>query len=172
MALTAPQRLLAQGLKALYEYVPVLLGGTANAYNVPALNASGQLDITMMPTGVGADTQIITASEAITAGALVNIYSNAGSPAVRNADGSTTGKQAHGFTLSAIASGSAGTIYLSGLDTAVTGLTPGDAYLSDTTPGAVATAGATIAGHTYQQVGVVTSAGVLQYDYNPPVTRA
>ena len=172
MPLTAPQRLLAQGLKALYEYVPTLIGGSANAFNVPALGATGQLEISMMPTGIGPDTQQIAASEAVTAGALVNVYSNAGTQAVRNADGSTTGKQAHGFVLSSIASGATGTVYLSGLNTAVTGLTPGDAFLSDTAPGGVAAAGATIAGHTYQQVGVVTAAGVLQFDYNPPVTRA
>jgi hypothetical protein len=171
-ALTAVQRLLAQGVKSLVEYVPVIVGGVANAFQVPALNAAGQLDVTMMPTGVGPDTEQMVASEALSAGALVNVYANSGAPNARNADGSTTGKQADGFVLAAVAAGGQATVYLSGLNTAVSGLTPGLAFLSDTALGGVAAAGATAAGRTFQQVGVVTQAGHLQFAPQVPVTRA
>ena len=143
-ALSSVQRVLTQGLKALVEYVPVLTGGSGNAYNIPALG----------PT------------------ALVNIWTSSGTVSARNADGSTTGKQADGFVLSAVASGGQATVYLSGLDTAVTGLTAGLAYLSATTAGGVSTTGATTAGQTYQQVGVVTATGVLQFSPQVPVQRS
>ncbi len=171
-ALTAVQRILTVGTKALAEYVPVLLGGSGSAYNVPALNANGQLDVTMLPTGVGPDTQTLPATEGISAGALVNVWSSSGTVSVRNADGSTSGKEADGFVLAAVASGSQATVYLTGLNTAVSGLAPGLGYLSDTTVGAVASVGATTAGHTYQQVGVVTAAGVLQFNPLLAITRS
>lgn len=171
-ALTAVQRVMAQGAKAVYEYVAVTVGGAANAFQIPALNASGMLDVTMMPTGIGPDTEQMPASEALAAGALVNIYSNAGTVTARNADGSTTGKQADGFVMAAVASGSQATVFLSGLNTTLSGLTAGLAFLSDTAAGGVSAAGATIAGHTFQQVGVVTAAGHLQFNPQEPVTRA
>ncbi|MCJ2072418.1 hypothetical protein MKK75_27110 [Methylobacterium sp. J-030] len=171
-ALTAVQRLLVQGVKSLAEYVPVLAGGVANAFQIPALDANGLLPVTMMPTGIGPDTEQMPASEALSAGALVNVYANGGVATARNADGSTTGKQADGFVLAAVAAGGTATVFLSGLNTALAGLTPGLGFLSDTAVGAVAAAGATAAGHTFQQVGVVTQAGHLQFDPQVPVTRA
>jgi hypothetical protein len=171
-ALAQPQRLLTQGAKALVEYVPVTVGGAANAGNVPALDANGQLGVTMLPTGVGPDTQVLPATEAISAGALVNVWVSSGTVSVRNADGSTVGKEADGFVLAAVTSGNQATVYLSGLNTAVSGLTAGLAYLSDTTVGGVSATGATTAGHTYQQVGVVTASGVLQFSPQMPVTRS
>lgn len=173
VALAAPQRLLTQGAKAQVEYVPVTTGGAANANNVPALNANGQFDVTMMPTGIGPDTQVLPATEAISAGALVNIWTSSGTISVRNADGSQAGKQADGFVLASAASGSNATVYLSGLNTAAAGTTAaGLVYLSDTSVGQISAAGATVAGHTYQQVGILTAAGTLQFDPQVPVTRA
>lgn len=172
-ALAAVQRLLTQGAKALVEYVPVTVGGAANANNVPALNANGQLDVTMMPTGIGPDTQVLPATEAISAGALVNIFTNSGAISVRNADGSTTGKQADGFVLASVTSGTNATVYLSGLNTAATGTTTaGLVYLSETNVGQISATGATVAGHTYQQVGILTASGTLQFDPQVPVVRA
>jgi hypothetical protein len=79
--------------------------GAANANAIPALTAAGVFDNSLMPSGIGADTAPLTASEAIAAGALINVWNNAGAFAIRNADGSTTGKEAHGFVLAAVASG-------------------------------------------------------------------
>ena len=172
-ALPQPQRLVTQGTARFAEYVPVTTGGAANAFNVPALNANGQLDVTMMPSGIGPDTQVLPATEAISAGALVNIWTSSGTISVRNADGSTTGKQADGFVLAAVASGSNATVYLSGLNTSATGTTTaGLVFLSDTNIGQIAAAGATTPGHTYQQVGILTASGTLQFDPQVPVVRA
>ena len=174
MALT-PQRLLIVNPTGVgdKEYVPVTSGGTANAGQVPALNATGQLDPTMMPPGVAADQQGIAASESIAAGALVNIWTSSGAVLARNADGSTSGKQADGYVTAAVTSGGTATVLFNGINpTPVGAVSAGLAYLSDVAVGNVMAAGATSAGHTYQQVGVVVSGGQLQFNPQTPIVRA
>ena len=169
----ATQRLLAFIAGKMQEYVPILASsGAASSGAVPALNASGTLDVTFMPAGLGADVATMTASEAIAAGAFVNVWSNAGAFSVRNADGSVTGKQADGFVLSALASGASGTVYFGGLNTSVTGMAPGLVYLSDTAIGGAMVSGATTAGHTFQQIGMALSATSIQFDPQVAVVRA
>ena len=167
------QRFLAIAAGVRTEVVPAAVGGAASAGQIPALNATtGLLDVTMLPTGVGPDVQTETASEAISGPALVNVYSNAGTPAVRNANGSAVGKEANGFVLASVASGAQAAVYGGGLASGFTGLTPGPAYLSDTAAGGVASTGATTAGHTYQRVGTALTATVLQFAPQEPVVRA
>ncbi len=169
----ATQRLIALVANKLAEYVPILLSaGVSSSGSVAALDGSGRFDISFMPTGLGADVATMTASEAISAGAFVNIWSNAGAFAVRNADGAVANKQADGFVLSAIASGASGLVYFQGINTAVTGQVPGLVFLSDTAVGAAATMGATIAGHTFQQIGLALTATTIQFDPEPAILRA
>lgn len=169
----AIQRLLAIVSGKVQEYVAtVTSSGAASAGQIPALDASGRLDSTTMPSGVGADTVTLPASEALSAGAFVNIWSNAGTPSVRNADGSTAGKQADGFVLAAVTSGGSATVYLSGVNTAVSGQTAGLVYLSDTTVGGTMATGASTAGHTFQQIGMAVSATSIQFDPQQPIVRA
>ena len=171
--MAAVQRILALVTGKITEYIPLTASaGAASAGQVIATNSAGTLDVTLLPSGVGPDTQSLTASEAISAGAYVNIYSNAGAFAVRNADGSTTGKEADGFVLAAVASGGQATVYLSGINNAVTGQVPGLVFLSDTSVGAGATNGATTPGHTYQQLGLAISATAVQFDPQLPIIRS
>jgi hypothetical protein len=67
---------------------------TPNA--IVAMDATGRVDISVLPVGVGSETITAVASEAITAGAFVNYYSNAGVLNVRNADATTNAKPANG----------------------------------------------------------------------------
>ena len=153
------------------EYAPAQTSsGVATAGQVIASNASGVLDPSFLPPGVAPDVQTMIASEALVAGALVNIFNNAGAPNAQKADNATPTKEAHGFVLSAVASGGTATVYPSGLNTAVTGLTPGPAYLG--AAGAIASAGASTAGQIYQAVGVAVSPTALQFDYTPSILRA
>lgn len=109
--------------------------GAGDAGKVPLLNAQGQFDQTFMPPGVAADVGLIVASEALAAGDLVNIYSNVGAANCRKADGSTTGKEANGFVLAAVGAAATATVYFEGLNNQCTGLTPGTQFLSGATPG-------------------------------------
>lgn len=146
--------------------------GAGDAGKIVSLNSAGQVDTTMMPTGIGPDTVTVTASEALAAGNLVNIYNNAGTANCRKADASTTGKEAWGYVLGAVSNGASATVYLSGLNTAVTGLTPGKQFLSDTTPGAATTTAASGSGHVSQVVGVASSATALQFDPQTAIALA
>lgn len=59
--------------------------GAASAGDIPALDESGSIDMSMMPVGLGADTAAIAASEALAAGDFVNIWNSSGAK-VRKAD--------------------------------------------------------------------------------------
>lgn len=144
--------------------------GAANANDIPALDAAGRLDNSMMPVGIGADTQAITTSEALASGDWVNIHNSTG-PKARKADATVAGKHAHGFVLAAFGSGVLATVYLEGSNTQVTGQTAGDVYLQ-TTPGL---GGATIpsaAGNVVQRLGVATSTTVVNFEPQPEVVLA
>lgn len=133
--------------------------GAADAGRLPQLDASGRLDNSVMPVGIGADTASIQASEALAAGDFVNIHNVSGAPRVRKADAATSGKEAHGFVLAAVASGANATVYFEGQNTQVTGKTPGARqYLSPTTPGATTETPPSAAGQVVQFVGVAISA--------------
>lgn len=130
--------------------------------------ADGRLDISVLPVGVGADTAVINASEALAAGDLVNIWNNSGTANVRKADASTAGKEAHGFVLAAVASGQPATVYFEGTNTQMTGLTPGRQYLS-TTPGKTSATAPTGSGQVVQVVGFAVSATAMNFQSTLPI---
>jgi hypothetical protein len=134
--------------------------GAADAGKIVQLDAQGKLDSTLMPIGIGADTQIIVASEALTAGDFVNIHNSTGAKA-RKADATTPGKEAHGFVLGTFTSGSNATIYFEGTNNQVTGQTPGIVFLSAAAPGQAVNAAPTTAGQFVQPIGLATSATAI-----------
>lgn len=146
--------------------------GAGDSGKVVALDSSGRIDPTMMPTGIGADTASILASEALSAGDQVNIYNNAGTANVRKADASTAGKDAMGFVLSAVSSGANATVYFEGTNTQLTGLTPGRQFLSATTPGKTQATAPTGSGQVVQVVGFATSATAMNFQAELPITLA
>lgn len=150
----------------------VISAGAADSGKLAALDASGRLDTTVMPPGIGADTASITASEALAAGDLVNIWNNAGTANARKADGSTSGKEAHGFVLSAVSNGAAATVYFEGTNTQCTGLTPGGQFLSASTPGKSVAAAPSASGNVVQRVGFAISATAMNFQSQPPVVLA
>lgn len=145
--------------------------GSADAGKTLLLDASGRISSTAMPVGMGADTASITASEALAAGDLVNIWSDGGAFKVRKADASAAGKEAHGFVLAAVSAGAAATVYFEGTNTQMTGLTPGALFLSVTAGKAQASA-PTGAGQVVQRVGFAVSATALNFQASQPVVLA
>lgn len=104
----------------------------------------------------GLVTATLTASETITAPALLNVWNNGGSVNVRNADNSVAGKEAHAYAkANAVSTGSV-TAYFNGILTGLSGLTGGYAYLGAT--GAVTSTAPTTSGQTVQRVGPAISA--------------
>lgn len=150
---------------------PATSGGAGDAGKLPALDSTGRLDTSFMPTGIGADTSIIQASEALVAGDFVNIHNVAGAFRVRKADATTNGKIAHGFVLAAVASAANATVYFEGTNGSVTGQTPGDVFLS-TTPGQGTATPPSASGNAVQNIGVATSATTINFQYNRPIILA
>lgn len=148
----------------------VVSTGAADAGKLTALDASGHLDLSVMPTGVGPDTQSILASESIAAGAYVNIWNNTGVANIRNADNSTAGKEAHGYVLSAVGSGTNGLVYFSGNNVAVTGQTVGNVYLG--TVGAAVSTAPSGSGNVVQRIGEATSASSINTNLQQPIVLA
>jgi hypothetical protein len=144
--------------------------GAGDAGKIPALDAAGRLDNSMMPSGIGADTASVTSSENLAAGDLVNIWNSTGAK-VRKADATTAGKEAHGFVLSAVTSPAAATVYFEGSNTGVTGLTPGPQFLSTTAGVATATAPSGT-GNVVQRVGFATAAAALNFQAGIPIVLA
>lgn len=164
---------IAQSSGALTEVEALVTSaGAGDAGKILALDAAGRLDNTVMPTGIGADTASITASEALAAGDLVNVWNDAGTTKVRKGDGSAAGKPADGFVLSSVSSGAAATVYFEGTMTGLTGLTGGAVYLHGTTAGAVTNTPPSGAGKVVQRVGVATSATTVNFEPGPAITLA
>lgn len=146
--------------------------GASDANKIPALDATGRFDTSLMPVGLGADTASIVASEALSAGDFVNVWDDAGTPKVRKADASSAGKEAHGFVLSAFASAASATVYFEGSNTQLTGLVAGMKYLSVSTPGGAQAAAPTVAGQVVQRLGAAVSATTLKFESDASILLA
>lgn len=145
--------------------------GAADAGKIPALDSTGRIDNSMMPIGIGTDTNSIVASEALSAGDFVNVWDSAGTAKVRKTDATTAGKEANGFVLSAVASGAPATVYFEGTNTQVTGQTPGKVFLGTTAGKATATV-PSAPGNVVQQIGYAVSATAINFNAQVPVTLA
>lgn len=142
----------------------VTSAGVADANKIVALDSTGHLDVTVLPTGVGPDTLSVITSENLAAGDLVNVYNNAGALNARKAD-ATADKEANGFVIVGSTSPAANTVYFTGLDAFQSGFTPGDRlFLSAVTPGKASATPPSAAGQYSQQVGFAVSASTLQFD--------
>lgn len=144
--------------------------GAGDSGKLVALDGSGRIDATMMPVGIGADTASIQASEALSAGDFVNIW-NSGGARVRKADATAAGKEAHGFVLAAVASGANATVYFEGSNTGASGLTPGLVFLQ-TTAGQAGAAAPSGSGNVVQRLGVATSATSVNFEAAQPIVLA
>lgn len=149
---------------------PTTSAGAGDSGKIPSLDAAGRLDTSFMPTGIGADTAAITASEALAAGDLVNVWNSTGAK-VRKADATTAGKRAHGYVLAAVSSSASATVYFEGTNNQVSGLTPGELFLS-TTPGQATATAPSASGNIVQRVGMATAATALNFQAGDPITLA
>ena len=156
---------------ALREVVALVTSaGAGDAGKIVSLDGTGKLDTSVLPVGIGADTKIITTSEALAAGDWVNIHSSTGSKA-RKADATTAGKEAMGFVLAAFGAAAPATVYFEGTNTMVSGQTPGKVYLA-TTAGLGTTTPPSTAGNIVQSIGFALSATEVNFNAGIPVTLA
>ena len=147
--------------------------GAGDAGKAVALDSTGKIDNSMMPVGIGAENDIIPASENLAAGDFVNIYTDTGAVKCRKADGTTSGKSAHGFVLAAVTSGNNATIYrISQTNTQLSGMTPGAKQFLSTTAGAVTETAPNASGNVVQILGVAKSATEMIFAPEKPIVLA
>lgn len=150
----------------------VVSTGAGDAGEVVALDSSGKLDVSVLPTGVGPNVKVILASENIAAGKYINIYDNAGTPNVRLADNSNS-REAHGFLLDAVTSGNNATVYFEGTNNDLSGLTAGARQYLGTAGGVTATPPTFAGGAQISQlVGTAISATEIDTDIDDCVVLA
>lgn len=112
--------------------------GAADANKIIRLDGTGKLSSTLLPVGIGADTQMIVTAEALDAGDFVNIFDDGGTISVRKADNSND-RRADGFVLNAYALAATAEVYFEGTNTSLAGLTLGVRYYLGTAGDVVAT---------------------------------
>jgi hypothetical protein len=147
--------------------------GAADAGKIIALDSAGKLPISMLPDGVGADLNLATASESLSAGAFVNLFSNSGVFSARLAD-HTNGRSADGFVLEAVAASAQATVYQLGeVNSGLSGLIVGADYYLGTAGGTINTPldgeDDNNAGYVDQYLGKAKSATELVTVYDDPV---
>ncbi|WP_257556397.1 DUF2793 domain-containing protein [Sphingobium sp. CFD-2] len=114
---------------------------------------------------LSAPSATIQASEALSAGQVLNLYTSGGAARIRKANATDSSKPANAFTLAAISSGASGAIYFAGqIITGLSSLTPGTTYYLDTTGGALTATPPSSSGNGVQQVGVALSATTLLFN--------
>lgn len=147
------------------------VGGAGQANKIPALDLSGRLDQTMMPTGIGAETAALEAFGALAAGDLVNVFNDGGVMKVRKADASSGVAPANGFVLEAYLATDTATVYFAGLIGSLSGLTPGLHFLS-TTPGQSNHVAPSATGNVVQRIGTALNSTTIFFNPQDPILLA
>lgn len=151
----------------------VTSAGAGNDGDLVALDATGKLDASVLPSGVGQNTVSAVASEALAAGDLINLYNNAGTINCRKADATAEGKECYGFVKASVSNGGTATVYTSGnILTGLSGLTPGARQYLGTTSGARTETPPSTAGNVVQMVGIAASASTIAFEPEEPITVA
>lgn len=146
---------------------------TSTADAIVAMDATGHIDVSVLPVGVGAEVVTCPASENLTSGNLINLWNNSGTINARKADGTTNGKPAHGFVLTNVTSPANATVYLpSQTNTTLSGLTVGADYYLGITAGGLVTTPPSAAGNIVQYVGTAHSATAMVFTPGPTVEVA
>lgn len=120
--------------------------------------------------GAQGQTKVIGASEALTAGDLVDIWNDSGTVKVRKASASA-GYPAEGFVLANVGLGANATVYLFGTVTGLGSLTAGARQFLSTAGARTETAPST-EGYIVQEVGVALSATEMKFEPQPTVLLA
>lgn len=109
----------------------------------------------------------VVASEALSAGDIVNLWSNTGTANVRKAD-NATGKAAHGFVVQAYSGAATAHVCTLGDNLSLSGMTVGQVYLG--TSGGVTSTPPSAAGSIVQDLGFAVSASKLLFQRGIPIT--
>ena len=136
--------------------------GVADANKIVQTDSTGRFDSSLMPVGIGADTQEIVSFEDLVAGDFVNIFDDGGTVSVRKAD-ATNARDANGFVLSGVTAPALATVYFEGTNTQLSGMTGGARQYLGTAGGVTETPNTTT-GQLHQYLGKASSATELNVE--------
>ena len=159
----------ATGLIEEIEALAVSTGAT-DASKPIKTDSNGLIDLSLMPVGVGPDTEDLVASEGLSAGEFVNVFDDAGVPKLRKAD-RTNNRPAHGFVIQNFASGQLAKMYKDSENNALTGLTIGATYFLGIAGAAVTTPPAAGSNHIRQVVGKAMKANNMDVEIGEAIAR-
>jgi len=145
--------------------------GAGDAGKLVALNASGDIDASMLPPGAEANVETIECTETLTDGNFVNIYESTGVKC-RKADATDNTKPAHGFVLANVTSGQNASVYTHGVNNGLTGLNEGVAQFLHTTAGERSETPPSSTGNVVQRLGFAISPTELDFFPGDPIKRA
>jgi len=146
--------------------------GAPDAGDIVALDSAGKISQTMMPNGITPDLANVVSAEDLSAGDLVYIHDNAGTPNVSKADATTIGKEAIGYVLAAVTAPAPIDVYFENTIQGLVGMTAGTTMYLATTAGAATPTAPTGAGNIVQRVGKAISATELSFEPAQPITVA
>ena len=148
--------------------------GAADAGRIAALNASGQIDNTMLPAGIGQNSIAVLANVNLAANDLVEIFDNAGSTEARLASASSaTPRPAMGFVTVSVIAGAMANVIFEGRVGGFVGLTPGQRlYLDNVLAGNAISTPVTGAGNLHQFLGKAVSTTEFNFEPDDPIVLA
>ena len=146
--------------------------GAADAGKLVALDDTGKLKDSLLPAQSGSTLIKAVASEAVTAGSLLNLWNNGGILSVRLANASI-GRKAVGFTTQTKSSGQTVDVIMGGIMEGLSNITPSANYfLSATVPGSFGTTPPSSVGHISQTIGVGADVTSLMFNPQDPIKIA
>lgn len=151
----------AQDISTCVVYPYTILGaGFGGGPGVPTVPTG-----LMTSVGGGAlPTVALTASEALTGPAIVNIWNNSGTANVQNANATDATEPAWGFVLASVAMSATAIVSLPGaLITGLSGLAAGLTYYLSTSDGLVTATAPSATGNLVQQIGVAQSSTTILF---------
>lgn len=150
------------------NYVTFLVSNAAMISKVVSL----RINVTANTVVTEGDNVVV--AESVSAGMLVNIYDDNGTPKLRPARANDINRIAHAFVATAATAGQTIVPKFSGINPYMSGLTAGQRlFLSWTTPGATETFGpAAGSGMVWQPIGVAVSATEYELDIDNAVLRS
>lgn len=158
---------LINGRETMVE-ATIVSSGAPSSGEIVALDSSGRIDVSVLPTGVGPDVATIQTSEILNAGDYVNVYNASGVPKVRKAD-ATNDRPAHGFVQNAYAVSDLASVYFEGPNDDRSGLTIGARYYLGAAGGISATPPALPTYVIHQFVGIAVNATTINTDIDDEI---
>lgn len=138
--------------------------GETDAGKLIALDSTGKLDDTMLPSGIGADVLVAPASENLAAGDYVNLWDDTGTVKARKANATDNTKPAHGFVKAGFSSAANATVYFEGENDSLTGLTVGTKYFLSATGGAATATAPSTTGNVVQYLGMAHATTKIRFE--------